>query len=275
MGVTTTSTLLKLTSAEGRLSAARMSAYLCDPHLHDTFTLGLMRKGTTRFSIRDRKYEATAGDIFLVHPFEVHAGGNGECPIEYDVLYPSRELIADAVESRTGRSNHPMFANIVFKRSAATDAVFAALDSERAKPSNQRSNVSLEHALKSLLIPAFDARVGSRLPPGCVASVEAACEMIQAAAHGPLEIADLHDRIGYSRYHFVRVFHQVTGLTPSGYLRQVRLSHARARILQGEDLAGVAAEAGFSDQAHMTREFRRSYGYTPGQLSRGVRQVAA
>jgi len=252
-----------------------MSAYLCDPHLHDTFTLGLMRKGTTRFSIRDRKFEATAGDIFLVHPFEVHAGGNGEEPIEYDVLYPSRELIADAVRHRDDGGNHPLFRNIVYKRSTLTEAVFAALDRDRRREPNQRSDADLERSLGELLIPAVASNTTSSLPPGCVASVAAACEMIQAAAHEPVEIADLHECVGYSRYHFVRVFHQVTGLTPTGYLRQIRLSHARARIVEGEDLAGVAADAGFADQAHMTREFRRSFGYTPGQLSKGLRQIAA
>ncbi|EJE51387.1 DNA-binding domain-containing protein, AraC-type, partial [Acidovorax sp. CF316] len=34
----------------------------------------------------------------------------------------------------------------------------------------------------------------------------------------------------------------------------------------GEPAAAVAAECGFADQAHFTRWFRRSFGYTPGDL---------
>jgi AraC-like DNA-binding protein len=44
-----------------------------------------------------------------------------------------------------------------------------------------------------------------------------------------------------------------------------RLALARAAIASGTSLADAAATAGFADQSHMTRHFKRAYGLTPGR----------
>ena len=51
------------------------------------------------------------------------------------------------------------------------------------------------------------------------------------------------------------------------YVLGRRLDAARDRILAGQPLADVAAEVGFTDQAHLTRRFRRFLGTTPGQFA--------
>ena len=68
---------------------------------------------------------------------------------------------------------------------------------------------------------------------------------------------------GCSRYAAYRAFTQAYGLAPSDYQRQLRVRAAR-RLLRGRAPARAAAEAGFADQAHLTRWFRRYYGVTPG-----------
>ncbi len=44
-----------------------------------------------------------------------------------------------------------------------------------------------------------------------------------------------------------------------------RLELARTAIENGESLALAAADSGFADQSHMTRQFKRTYGMTPGR----------
>lgn len=61
-----------------------------------------------------------------------------------------------------------------------------------------------------------------------------------------------------------RRFERATGLTAAMYLRLARFHRGRAAIKSGaERLSDVAAEAGYADQAHMTRDFRRFAGETP------------
>jgi AraC-like DNA-binding protein len=56
------------------------------------------------------------------------------------------------------------------------------------------------------------------------------------------------------------------GITPKAYLRIERVRAARTAIRQGLPLASVAADFGYADQAHLTREVRDLLGRTPRQL---------
>jgi len=74
---------------------------------------------------------------------------------------------------------------------------------------------------------------------------------------------------GVDAFQLSRAFRTETGLTLSAYRRRLRVSLTLERLAAGEQsLAGLAAEAGFADQAHMTRTLRRETDLTPGQLRR-------
>jgi AraC-like DNA-binding protein len=63
---------------------------------------------------------------------------------------------------------------------------------------------------------------------------------------------------------FERKFHARFHLTPRRYLHKLRLSMAsRALVSTGAPLAEIASYCGFSDQSHLTREFRHHFGRTP------------
>jgi len=81
---------------------------------------------------------------------------------------------------------------------------------------------------------------------------------------GDLTADDLAAAAGCSRHAAYRAFTQTYGLAPSDYQRQLRVQAARRLLSAGVTPARAAAEAGFADQAHLTRWFRRYYGVTPG-----------
>ena len=58
------------------------------------------------------------------------------------------------------------------------------------------------------------------------------------------------------------------GMTPHAYLVQRRLALARSLLAGGQSIAEAATAAGFADQAHLTRVFRRCLGYTPAAYAR-------
>jgi AraC-like DNA-binding protein len=68
--------------------------------------------------------------------------------------------------------------------------------------------------------------------------------------------------------HLIRLFRQNVGMTPHGYLTQLRLERARILIAEGLALPDVAYRSGFADQSHLTRKFRKRYGITPGAYAK-------
>jgi AraC-like DNA-binding protein len=121
----------------------------------------------------------------------------------------------------------------------------------------------------------LDAALARRL--ALTERAAAAPELLEAwrllrVSGGRLPVADLADRTGWSARHLGTRFRTEIGLAPKAAARVVRFDRAR-RLLQqrvaaaggpGRDLglAGVAADCGYADQAHLAREFRELAGAT-------------
>jgi AraC-like DNA-binding protein len=73
---------------------------------------------------------------------------------------------------------------------------------------------------------------------------------------------------GLSHRHFNRHFAHAVGVAPKAFQRLRRFQHALRLLRRGVALAAVAAEAGYSDQAHLTREFVLISGVTPAAYRR-------
>ena len=68
-------------------------------------------------------------------------------------------------------------------------------------------------------------------------------------------------------FHVIRFFKKNLGMSPHSYFVQLRLEQARTLIDSGHDISDAALLAGFSDQSHLTRAFKKRYGITPGMYS--------
>lgn len=77
--------------------------------------------------------------------------------------------------------------------------------------------------------------------------------------------ADMAHAVGMSPRAFERSFVREYGLPPQQYLKRLRIQTAcRLLVDTRESIAGIALCCGFADQSHLTREFRRVTGLTPG-----------
>jgi AraC-like DNA-binding protein len=87
------------------------------------------------------------------------------------------------------------------------------------------------------------------------------------AAHMVENISSAHleDISGLDRFALARHFRALFGTTPHRFLVMRRLAAARERIAAGMNLAEIAADTGFADQAHLTRHFKKTFGMTPGR----------
>jgi AraC-like DNA-binding protein len=71
-----------------------------------------------------------------------------------------------------------------------------------------------------------------------------------------------------SPFHLIRLFRRQSGLTPFNYLRSVRVERAKQFISASCSLTEVALRAGFYDQSHFIRSFKRHTGFLPSDFLR-------
>jgi AraC-like DNA-binding protein len=82
-------------------------------------------------------------------------------------------------------------------------------------------------------------------------------------------VREVQMEAGLSHTRFIQLFHEHVGLTPKLFARIRRFRHALARMEGSLPVhwAGLAADCGYFDQAHLIRDFRAFAGATPLELS--------
>ncbi|MEC7121142.1 MAG: AraC family transcriptional regulator [Pseudomonadota bacterium] len=100
------------------------------------------------------------------------------------------------------------------------------------------------------------------------ARIDQAIHSIQAT-HGSLNITNIATQYGQSTRQFERCFLETVGITAKLFAQIMRFRHASRLILDGNfTLAQIAAELNYTDQSHMTHEFKRFTQVTPAYLTR-------
>ena len=228
------------------------------PHRHDTCAVGITLAGVQCFHFRGRRWHGLPGQCHVLHPDELHDGmaGTGE-GFAYRILHVDPALLQQAL----GGAPLPFVANPVLDRGApGLDA--ALWDIDLALDELDRTDLLaalaylLQHAagqaaapVASLAWPAL-RQVRERL-------------LAQPAERVPL--AELERQAGLDRWTLARQFRAAFGTSPSRFRTLRQLDQVRAGLLCGQTLADAALAAGFADQSHMGRQFKRAYGLTPGR----------
>jgi AraC-like DNA-binding protein len=107
-----------------------------------------------------------------------------------------------------------------------------------------------EHLSRGGLAPALTRRI---------------CDFIEAHLSEKISLDDLSSMAGLSHHHFARAFQQSVGAPPHKYLLRRRLEHVEKMLRDTQlPLSEIAQVAGFSDQSHLARHFRRVTGISPG-----------
>lgn len=249
------------TSIDGIETVHADSRHSFARHTHDTYGIGLVERGAQISASGRGMVEAQAGNTITVNPGEVHDGAPlGGASRAWRMLYLRPEIVAAAAEDIfEGRAREEFYAPVMADGSVArlVAAALAALADTRAAP------ICCDDRLLLLLAAVLREQAPRR--EGIASSAIArARDRIDADPASPVALEALAADCGLGRFRLLRDFTRATGLTPHAYLIQRRTDLARRLIAAGNPLADAAAGAGFADQSHMTRNFKRRYGYTPG-----------
>jgi AraC family transcriptional regulator len=130
------------------------------------------------------------------------------------------------------------------------------------------SPVALESIATELLIAAArrEKRNAERTPPRWLGRLK---EYLRENFSEPPGLNELAKAVEVHPTHLARVFRQFERCTVGDFIREVRIDYARRRLLEStEPLVEIALGAGFADQTHFTRSFKRVTGMTPTEFRR-------
>jgi AraC-like DNA-binding protein len=229
-------------------------------HTHDTYGIGVVERGAQRSASGRGVVEAEAGNTITVNPGEVHDGAPlGDAPRAWRMLYMQPAIVAAAAEDIFEGAPREEFHAPVLKDGRIAGLVTATL---AALLSDRVASIGRDEHLLLLLAAVLHEQPQRR---GAAASrISRARDRLDSDPASMITLEELAAESGLGRFRLVRDFAHATGLTPHAYLLQRRTELTRRMIAGGTPLAEAAIAAGFADQSHMTRNFTRRYGYTPG-----------
>jgi AraC-like DNA-binding protein len=245
----------------GASGIERLAAYFpgpaFSPHRHDTYAIGITLKGVQTFHYRGERRFCLPGEGHVLHPDEMHDGSSGTSEgFGYKILYVDPSLVQRALAGRP----LPFVADPIVKRRSLICELESWLTGiDRPIDSCERVDIAVTVAdmLEALSSPSKTAR------PICLPALERIRELILENPAILHPAAELEGVSGLDRWTLARQFRAAFGTSPSRFRTMRQLDQARILARRGVPLASAALEAGFADQSHMSRMFKRAYGLTP------------
>lgn len=242
-----------------------------EPHIHDRATFGVMLRGGFDLlfasgAVGHRSLACEPGTVFTEPAEETHgnrvgSGGASVVVIQIDpdaadpTIEPVRRMLVD-------RINH-------FQ--SHTIALQAGRLAREIRSRDRLAALAVESLVLGMLLDAGrrDSRWSrSRRPP---AWIELAEQYVRANFRESMRIADIARAAGVHPTYLARVFSRVHGISLATYVRRVRLEWVSDRLAQTDaSISSIAHSAGFADQAHLTRAFKRYTGRTPAAYRRAT-----
>lgn len=233
-------------------------------HIHPEHSIVLVLQGVETTTCRGTTYKAYPGDLLLINAEEVHSSKS--IKTGYRAIKINQKTLSRVLSQMIGRNlKKPYFPELIVNDSTMFRLLLNLhLKLEQnispfEKESEFLSTIGLLLARQNKNHPTFK-RV--RKEHRYITLVR---DYLKSHYAENVTLAELTSITNISPFYLLRVFHSEVGVPPHEYQTQVRIAQARKLLRKGMSISQAALETGFFDQSHLSRNFKRIVGVTPGQ----------
>lgn len=217
------------------------------PHLHDAPFVTVVLDGGYRETAR---------------------GETRECAPESIVVHAPGERHDDAFSAK--RTTCLNVHGAAFERSALLDGPAAAAIAMKLRREFRAPDALSPMVVEAMMLELFAESARRRDALRAPSWLRDVHTTIERRFREPLTLSSLADFAGVDAAHLARTFRREYGASIGEMLRDQRVSYAKQRLHSPSPLHEIALDAGFADQSHFTRTFRRATGLTPAAFRRSI-----
>jgi AraC-like DNA-binding protein len=245
---------------------ATFTDFAYPPHTHDGWTLLIVDDGCISYQLARRHYTAYGQTVTLLPPQIPHDGSTVYGSFRKRVLY--LETTELDVELAAVAVDRPALPDLTLHRRIAS--LHQSLTEAANDPEPEIRLAFIIERLRRHLGQVPDAEHTGRQRM----LAHALRDLLDEHFVRGMRLQEAATLLGVNVTHLIRAFSAEFGISPHQYVIGRRVSLARRLLLAGEPVEQVAGTAGFYDQPHLTRSFRRIVGMTPGQFARSAGRLA-
>ncbi|MFK4088659.1 AraC family transcriptional regulator [Kribbella sp. NPDC020789] len=230
-------------------------------HTHDAWTVLIVDEGAVRYDLDHREHGLAQAQVSLLPPNVPHDGRSVRPEgFRKRVLYLEPQRLGDHLIGAA--VDQPEYVDPVLRR-RIHQLHGVLLDGREDLEAQSRLTLIEErlgqHLRRNVTDPPDrrDPTVAGRLR-----------DVLDGHVPTGITLAEASELVHAHPAHLVRAFSREYGMPPHRYLTGRRVDLARRYLLDGHPPAEVATLAGFYDQSHLNRHFRRMLGVTPAKFQR-------
>lgn len=223
-------------------------------HTHDSWTVMILDRGAVTYDLHRSEHHAVPAAVTLLPPHVPHDGRSATVGRSFHkrVLYLEPGWLPRRAADAAVRAPTLPGAELV-REVSDIHADLEAGDALAAEGALLELRGTVHERLEEPSFASNDAPLARRLR-----------QMLDERLEETFTLAEAAQLLGVNSNHLVRAFSESYGIAPHRYVIGRRVDRARRLLLDGHLPAQVAVDAGFHDQPHLTRHFRRVLGTTPG-----------
>lgn len=213
--------------------------------------------GVQAFNYRGAARHSLPGQVLILHPDELH---DGHCRDDAGFDYRAAYVPPSHVQAVLGGAELPFVVNGVSTNPALVAAACnMVIDCEGVDDpaAYEDALYDLAHAMNNAAGKVAKVRIANRT------AVMRAREFLENSVVSGARLDQLEQVSGCDRWQLSRDFRALLGTSPYRYLQYRRVDLAKRLLREGAKLAEAAHGAGFADQSHFGRTFRKAVGLTP------------
>ena len=235
-------------------------------HSHTIYSIGAITSGRCEYLHEKTRLEIGAETVVMMNPGDVHACNPvDDQPWSYVMLYVDPQWLA-GIQHASESIEHTAFEPVAATHTQSADLFKGFVDFYTTLVDPDVAVLSKQEAAIGFFT-VMQQKLGRSPAPLKLTSpkVERVAQYIDAHYLSTLRLQDMCDAANLSEAYLIRAFEVRYHMTPHAYLLNRRIQHAQKQLRNGASIADIAQQAGFSDQAHFQRVFKKHIAATPGQ----------
>jgi AraC-like DNA-binding protein len=231
-------------------------------HLHQELSIGYIQRGATILEVNGKAYHIKAGEAVIIYPFVSH-----KCqPIDINNWQFTMVYIDNTFCE--GIFDHLTTKNAIGVKKLENDEVKQIqhlTDILKSNVSSFDREIELTNILDGLFRKCdIDIQLQSN------DRINLVKKYIEDHFLEILQLKDMEEAFSMNRFSLIRNFKSKLNTTPNAYQLQLKVDYGKCLLKMSSDIVDIALRAGFYDQAHFTREFKKAYGITPLQYYKSI-----
>lgn len=220
-----------------------------DEHSHSSdIVISVILDGTAELTYLGEKRKVSREEVFSVLPYEAHSLVS-EHPVSMLSMCVSKNLLSLGAEQR----------RLVFS---------AALGGLWSQPELEGTDIEIKNKLLETAEKVFEKSSSADMEDEILLGERS---RIESSPEHDEDIGTLARNAYMSKFHYIRRFRRISGLTPNRFRIQNRIRKAQKLLSGGAAITDTALVSGFYDQSHFDKYFKRIVGVSPKEYISSVR----